>query len=310
MVQTAASPETGGNLSGVLSAGQLDSHRFDRAQCDALFAAILIDDEVDEETPLPAHVSLDWEQALLIDGYRLCRQLWTEGVDRDTLTALVDRLAQDRDLSPADRLAFKYARAKFKHVRFACALFGARHRYPIILDWMTTALGHLQDAFKTGMRGKVWREAMLNRLFLSAGPQALVRREIDRFDPATPAEFRAYTLRQIATLRDVAAREAVTGAQFHATRKIASRQVAFYDTIRTLAPTEERFRMSRAWAAINGLMGAMHDELVERRVAGTQDYHREHFALPDEIRFRLREMTMLYPREERRMNIQVLPRTA
>jgi hypothetical protein len=282
-------------LSRILDAKALDARRFDQVQLDALFAAVLIDDEVDAETPLPDRITLDWDQALLVNGYRICRQLWTDGVDRARLIALVEKVGRDRDLGADDRLAYKYARAKFKHVRFACALFGAKHRYPTILDWMTTALGHLQDAFKNGETRRVGREAMLNRLFLRDAPMALLHREIDRLDPATPAGFRAYTARQIATLREVVARDTVTGAQFHAARKIASRQVAFYDTIRTIQPTEERFRMSRALAAINGLMGSMHDELVERRVAGTQDYHREHFRLPDEIRARIAALVALYP---------------
>lgn len=282
-------------MSRILDAAALNAHRFDQARLDALFAAVLADDDVDAETPLPGTITLDWDQDLLIDGFRLCRQLWIEGVDRTALIALVETLRRDCDLGPADRLAFKYARAKFKHARFACALFGARHVYPTVFDWMTTALGHLQDAFKNGQDNKTRQEALLCRTFLRDAPMHLVQRGIDRLDPATPAGFRAYTARQITTLRAAVARDTLTGHQFHAARKIASRQVAFYDTIRTIEPTEERFRMSRAWAAINGLMGAMHDTLVLHRTAGTQDYHRAPFTLPDEIAERIRAITALYP---------------
>ena len=53
--------------------------------------------------------------------------------------------------------------------------------------------------------------------------------------------------------------------------------------------------MSRSLAAINGLMGTMHDALIEQRIAGTRDYHREPFALPDEIRRRLTMLAERYP---------------
>jgi hypothetical protein len=273
----------------------LDARRFPTAQIDAFFNAILINDEIDAETPLPDAVALDFDPETLIDCYRLSRQLWEEGVDRTAMITLTARLRRDRDLGPKDRLAFKYARAKIKQFRFACALFGAQHRYPTILDWMTTALGHLQDAFKTGNRKAVWREALLCRLFLSRGPDALLRREVDRLRPATGAGFRRYILSQIDSMRAMLARDTLTGAQFHATRKIISRQIAFYCALGTIQPSERNHRMARVLAAINGLMGGMHDELIERREAGTQDYHGDHFDLPAEIRARLTTLVGLYP---------------
>ncbi|HMI21269.1 MAG TPA: hypothetical protein VK533_17185 [Sphingomonas sp.] len=278
-----------------LDASALDQRHFSRAQLDAFFDAILINDEVDAETPLPEAVAFDFEPILLIDCYRLSRQLWKEGVDRRAMIALTAKLRRDRDLGPEDRLAFKYARAKIKQVRFACALFGAHHSYPTILDWMTTALGHLQDAFKTGQRAAVWREALLCRLFLARGPYALLRRGIDRLRPATSAGFRAYLFDQIDGLRDILARGTLTGAQFHAARKVISRQIAFYTALDVIQPSERNHRMTRLLAAINGRMGRMHDELVDRREAGTLDYHGHHFDLPDDIRARLTALVSLYP---------------
>ena len=273
----------------------LDAHRFPAAQCEALFQAVLIDDEVDAETPLPDHVTLDHGQPLLIDGFRLCRQLWIEGVERAELLQLLNRLARERDLGPADRLRFKYARAKLKHLRFACALYRADHRYPPVMNAMTTAFGHLQDAFKNGQRGRVMREAWLCRAFLAAPVQAVLRREHDRLLPTGTAGFRRYLAQEVGGLEAALAHPTVTGVQFHATRKIASRLVSFYDTMRTLRPAEEEFhRMSRAVAAVNGLMGSMHDVLVERRVAGVQDYHHEAFPLPEDIRARIGALAVRY----------------
>ncbi|WP_442679182.1 hypothetical protein ACSBM8_17045 [Sphingomonas sp. ASY06-1R] len=271
-----------------------NGRRFTAAQCEALFEAVLIDDVVDAHTELPERITLDFDASLLADGYYLCRQWWKEGVRRAGLVTLIDTLQRDRDLSAADRLTFKYARAKFKHLRFACALFRDDHRYPRVLDWLTVALGHLQDGFKNGQRGKVWRDALLCRLLLSGPVYRIIEREVDQWTPATTGQFRSYILAQIDQLRGVLARETVTGAQFHATRKIISRQSAFYVTILTITGGDEAYKMSRALAAINGLMGSLHDLLVEQRVAGTFDYHRAPMALPDEIRRRLADLVARY----------------
>ena len=264
--------------------------RFSQAQCAALFEAVLIDDDVDAHTELPERITLDFDQALLLDCYGLCRQLWLSGVERGDLIRLNVVLLRDRDLDPFDRLQFKHVRAKFKHLRFAHALYGKGHDYPMLLDWLTTLLGQLQDAFKTKQAGTVWRRAMLCRLFLARGSWRLLRNELDRLQPTTSAGFREYMARQVTTLEGVLAQDLLTGAQFHATRKIASRLVSFYDTLRTISPSEQAYKMSRYLAAINGLMGTMHDDLVERRIAGLQDYHSHPFALPHEIRERLTKL--------------------
>lgn len=272
----------------------LDARRFSDAQCAALFEAVLIDDEVDAHTELPERITLDHNPAELLDCYRICRQLWRTGVDRDAMIACNATLMREGDLGSEDRLRFKYARAKFKHLRFAHALYGERHTYPILFDWMTVLLGHLQDAFKNGRTDTARREALLCRLFLARGPWRLLEREVDHLTPTTSAGFRVYITHEIASLEGILSHELLTGAQFHATRKIASRLVSFYDTLRTIAPSDEAFKMSRALAAINGLMGAMHDLLIERRVAGTQDYHRDPFALPAEIRDRIAALVARY----------------
>jgi hypothetical protein len=282
----------------VLNAAMLDAKRFSEAQCEALFAAVLVNDVVDPVTDLPDRIVLDHDPAQLIDCFRICRQVWKTGVDRDELAELTRRIGRDHDLDPDERLRFKYVRARFKHLRFAFALYGAKHRYPVVLDWMTTAMGHLQDAFKNGDVSAIRREVLIARGFLSAPAQALLRREVDHFRPGGSRSFRFYVARQVAILRSVLARDRMTGHEFHETRKIVSRQVSFYDSLRTIAPSEEAFRMSRALAAINGLMGSMHDELVQRRIAGTLDYHKQNFPLPAEIRDRLTALVACYARSE------------
>ncbi len=274
--------------------GELQERHFTDAQCDALFAAVLVNDVVDAHTELPDVIELNLTEQQLSDCFGICRQLWKSGVQRETLLALTGKLWRDRDLDAEDRLAFKHARAKFKHLRFAYALYDASHRYPLMLDWMTTAMGHLQDAFKNQRHGTVAREAALSRLLLTAGPQRLLTSELDRFTPCSSEAFRLYVRKQAANLREVLARDAVTGEQFHATRKIISRQVSFYDSLRSIEPSRQAFLMSRSLAAINGLMGDMHDKLVEQSMAGTRDYRREPLALPEDIRRRLSELSERY----------------
>ncbi|MBC7153812.1 MAG: hypothetical protein H5U19_04210 [Rhodobacteraceae bacterium] len=279
----------------ILKARDLDAEAFDAATLDALFDAILINDVVDDTTPLPDTITLDIDARHLIGCFRISRQLWkTSGYAAD-LADLLNRLAQNGDLDTGERLRFKHVRAKFKHLRFAHALYDRCHRYPVVLHWMTTAMGHLQDAIKARNARAIRREVAIVRAFLTWLPQRRITHEVNRLDAADSAGFHAYVMTQIGKLRGVLDHDAVTGAEFHATRKIISRQVSFYDDLRTIAPSDEAFAMSRALAAINGLMGQMHDDLIAEKIVGTRDYHRERFAFPDAIGTRLRALADRYP---------------
>lgn len=277
-----------------LGRAALEAHRHPPAALATLFAAILADDEVDEHTELPARITLDHEPALLVEGYRISRSLWIEGDQPAILAALIGRLQRGGDLDDADRRAFKHARAKLKHLRFACALFGAGHGYPPVMDAATAAFGRLQDAYRTRDIARLAREARLCRLFLSAPAQALLRREHDRLRPASAAGFRAYVGREVAALAATLGRATLTGATFHAARKIASRQVSFYSTLLALRPDGEAHCMARSLAAINGLMGDEHDRLIERRAAGAHDYHRAPLRLSDDMRRRIAALVARY----------------
>jgi len=64
-----------------------------------------------------------------------------------------------------------------------------------------------------------------------------------------------------------------TGHKFHTLRKIVSMQVSYYDTLRSLDPNDHHaYRMSRFLAAINGLMGLRHDEMVAESLSGRYHY--------------------------------------
>lgn len=260
---------------------------FTNEQCDALFAAILIDDEVDREAELPATIRFDYTRRDLIDCFGLAHRLWETGFDRDFLVHAAATLLRDGDLDAADRLSFKYVRAKFKHLRYAHRLYGRDAASPPMLDRITITMGHLQDAFRNHRRGAAMLHAALLRIWLSPAFVARLRREAGRLMPIDSAGFRARLERDAARLAAVAAADRMTARELHAARKIIGRQVSFYDTLRTLHPSRDSDRISRSLSAINGLMGSLHDELVVTRTRDRSTYDGVRFALPDPIRARL-----------------------
>lgn len=266
--------------------GALDALRSTPAMRDALFEAVLIDDELDPDARLPDAIQLDFPVRDFAACFGLARALWYDGFDRAVLAELVGKLIRDRDLDAADRLRFKHIRAKFKHFRYAFALYGAAHRYPPVLDWVTTTMGHLQDGYRNGNHRIVLREALLLRLLLSAPATAVMRYDADRLTPTTPAAFRRLLLKDAAAMASIISVETVTGPEFHHMRKAIGRQVSFWDTLRTLAPTRDRFDMSRSLSAINGLMGDMHDVLIEHKAQDPASYAVA-FRLPDDVRTRI-----------------------
>lgn len=267
---------------------------FSAEQCDALFAAVLVHDDIDLGAELPPTIHLDYSQEQLTQCYRICRQLWDEGLDRVAFGKLIEKIRRSRELGDEDRRVFKYARAKFKHLRFAYIVCDRRHQCPTTFDWMIKAMGCLQDAFKYGQqRSKACWSIML-RLSMRKLPFSLMHRQMNNFEPTTTASFVDYVHRQIAVIRRNLAKDGLTGKEFHDTRKIISQQVALYDNLKVLYPSPYHASVSKYLSTINGLMGAVHDELVVRRFNKTQDYFADKFAMPDDIRLRLTALTEKY----------------
>jgi hypothetical protein len=267
----------------MLKRHELAAQPFPRATCDALFAAILRDDEADPDLRLPDGIEIEHRESDLIACFRLARQLWIEGFERDAMRDLAARLARGGSLSVEERARFKAVRAKCKHLRYAHVLYGAAHRYPVMLDRLTITMGQVQDAYRTGRRASTTGRSVLLWLLLSRPSAALVRAESDRLTPTSAVAFTGLLRSDTAALEALVAKPTVSGGRFHAARKIVGRQVSFWDTLGTLSPSEERFRLSRWLAAINGAMGAMHDGMVERRTSDAASYDAE-FRLPDDIR--------------------------
>lgn len=268
---------------------------FTATQCDTLFDKVLVDDEVDLSIDTLPAIHLDYSQDQLLECFRICYQSWVTGVDRSALDRTIAHLFTARQLNPGEQLAFKYDRAKFKQLRFAFANADARHRYPERLNFITGVMGHIQDDFKNGRRTAVGLRALLIRLLLTRPAYAALGRELDQLEPTTVDGFRRYVAKEIETIRSRLARPHTAGRDFHAIRKIVSRQASLYVGLATLYPSAYHDAVFAYLSVINGLMGRYHDELIARRHKGLQDYTTEEFAFPAEIRRRLETMVARYP---------------
>jgi len=276
------------------SPNTLDEPRFPPGQCDALFAAVLDHDAIDLDATLPGAIHLDYSPEQFIQCYRICRQIWKEGVNRDALVAIVENSYRHRSLGPEDQLSFKTMRARIKHLRFAYAVFDERHRYPWLFHHMTRAMGYLQDALRNEQHAAVGRLAIRTRLFLTRFAYALATRKIDRFRPSSTEAFRKHINDEIGFIRIHLAKQEITSKEFHEMRKVISRQVALYDNLKTLYPSPYHRSVSQYLGTINGLMGNMHDELITEKLKNTQDYYSDTFKIPEDIRQRLIAVTERY----------------
>lgn len=271
----------------VLAAEQLGEPRFSRAQLDALFDAILVNDKIDLAAELPSVAPLACDQQMLVECYRLGWQLWQSGTERAVLARIVDELCLHGTLDADARIAFKHIRAKFKHLRAACATFGAEHRYPAAFHRMTATMGRLQDAFKNDRRVATSALAATLRVQLTVPLYRWARRGVDTFVPTTPGDYARYVADEMGVIRAFLARDAVSGHEFHRIRKVVSRQTACYCNLTVLSPSPQIVALFRYASAINGLMGQFHDGLVERRFDRVQDYRGDKFTLPGAIQTRL-----------------------
>jgi hypothetical protein len=277
------------------SSAAFSGPEFTQAQCDALFAAVLVHDDYFPDAVLPARVDLDYSQDQLSASYALCRQLWLTGTDWSAFDRIIRRLGQQQGKDADALKAFKDIRAKFKHLQFSCHNLDVRHSYPRMLHWITGVMGEMQDGFRYGQYAAAKRYVTLLRLFMTRLPLVLIRREVDGFQPCSPESFRLYLKNQMDDVRRLLAKSDCTGKDFHDGRKVVSRMVAFYDDMKILYPSSDHDALTQIFSSINGLMGGMHDDLVARKLAGTLDYAKDRFPLPDEIRERLTDITRVFP---------------
>ena len=259
-----------------------------------LFDAVDIDDAVDAHVALPDPIVLACPQASIERCYALCLQFWEDGVERTELLGLVEKLLRHEGLSADERLHYKYMRARYKHLRFAQRLYGKAHRPALLFDLTTRVLGHLQDAFRSGRHGATVRHGLKLRLLLSKPVWSIVRRGMETTRLDSEAGLIAYQRARMRRLKKLIARTTFTGDEFHEIRKIVSMQVSYYDTLRSLEHDEHALQMSRFLAAINGLMGARHDEMVAEALSGRRRYGTP-APLAKETRLRLETLVSRYP---------------
>ena len=272
----------------------IEELRFSVEQCDALFAAILVHDDIDLAAELPDTIHLEYSQHQFTQCYRICLQLWQEGVDRKLLGRIAVKFYSHDCLDPEGQLAFKNMRAKFKHLRFAYTTFDASHCYPHEFHRIIVKMGNIQDAFKHDRPSDRRRSAIFLRLLSINFVYAFSTRKIRLFRPTSTNEFRNYVNNEIHFLRLNLDEEKVTGRVFHEMRKVISRQVALYDNLKVLYPSPYHQSISRYLNTINGLMGSMHDELLAKHFDETQDYEFYTFKIPTEIRELLTALTEKY----------------
>jgi hypothetical protein len=259
-----------------------------------LFDAVEVNDIVDAHVALPDPIVLACPDESIRQCYALCLQFWEDGFTRVDLLRLVKKLLRKETLSNDERLEFKYIRARYKHLRFAQRLYSRHHVSDYLFDRTTRQLGKLQDAFRSGRREGIVRSGLRLRVLLSRPVWWIVRRSMENTRLTSEAGLVSFQKAELHDLKKAMAETTFAGHEFHTVRKIVSMQVSFYDTLRTLGPDDHAFRMSRFLAAINGLMGSRHDEMVAEANSGHRHYDAP-APLATDIRSRLETLIASYP---------------
>ncbi|EFE9366107.1 hypothetical protein [Escherichia coli] len=260
-----------------------------------LFVAIEEDDVVDAQVSLPPTIALSCTTEIIHDNYALCLQFWLNGVDRQELLRLVRKQAKGDELTADERKQFKYMRARYKHLRFAQRLYLKKHQAGFLFGKTTVFLGRFQNGFRNGKKNIVSYYGNLLRIYLSSPVWSLVNYSLRHSQLESVSSFIAYRQKQMHTLKEIIAKPRLTGREFHDVRKIISQQVSYYDTLRSLDPeNKEALQISRFLAAINGLMGDKHDDMVADDMENRQSYDAP-VALDSDIRQRLELLISRFP---------------
>ena len=260
-----------------------------------LFIAIDEDDIADERVSLPQRIDLACSEARIKENYALCLQYWEDGVSRAALLKLINTQLTKGILSEEERKEYKYIRSRYKHLRFALMLYSKNHAVPYLFRKTTVILGRFQDAFRNNNAGLTARWGKTLKVLLSAPAWNMVNYSLRHIRPVSAEKFMAYRQEQMRRLQQMISRRELTGREFHDVRKIISQQVSFYDTLRSIDPgNTEAWQVSRFMAAINGMMGDKHDELVADDLSGARAYS-EKAPLDADIRWRLETLLARYP---------------
>lgn len=260
-----------------------------------LFIAVEEDDVVDAEVSLPPTITLRCTSDIIHDNYALCLKFWLDGVNRKELLRLTLKQAAGDELSTDERKQYKYMRARYKHLRFAQRLYLKKHQAGFLFGKTTVFLGRFQDGFRNGKKNIVSYYGNLLRVYLSSPVWWLVNYSLRHSQLESVNGFIAYRQAQMRMLKEIVSSPLLTGREFHDVRKIISQQVSYYDTLRSIDPeNKEALQISRFLAAINGLMGDKHDEMVADDMENRQSYDAP-VALDSNIRQRLELLISRFP---------------
>jgi hypothetical protein len=267
---------------------------FSQKKCNALFEALLLHDELNLNLDLPKAFHESFTQKQLSEYYQISYQLWREGLSRELLQEMIDKIYHQGNLNAEDKHTFYCMRAKIKHLRYAFLMFDKTHRYPRLFHWMTAAMGYLQDVLKSPQHSSVKLAAVMVKLFLTKFIYTLSNKEFNQFIASSPENFRHYLNDGINFINSKLIKDRLTSHEFHEVRRVISRLVTFYNCINIVNPSNNQYIVLLYLRTINGLMGKVHDELVLANFNKTQDYHKDTFVMPIEIKNRLKAYVDFY----------------
>ena len=263
----------------------------DTEQAD-LLRAIARHDSIDLSARLPDQVRLQHGPDLLHQCRVLSADLWRQ-VDAPALKRLVSFLACGKRPSSADLCLLKDARARAKQLRFIETIFECQHPKLGALDRLTRYMGQAQDALRCKRPIAAAARCLLLRIVLVRS-QALFAWCLDGAEQPKPAQVAQHILAMTGALQTAVAAGNLTNQKFHGTRKIISRLVAFYDTLTVLRPTSENHSVDRFLSTINGMMGSLHDVMVQEKVRNRRGYRENVKPLPPAIAQRLLKLIQMF----------------
>ena len=267
---------------------------FSAAQCEALFKALLLHDEINLEVSLPKPRPESYTQVQLNEYFQLSHQLWRDGLSRLMLLEMIGKIYHQGKLDADDKHKFYCMRAKIKHLRYAFLMFDRNHRFPMMFHWMAAVMGYMQDLLKSSQHSSVKRVALLVKLFLTKPIYALVIKKFDKFIPSSSENFHQYLDNSIDFINSKLIKDRLTSHEFHEVRRVISRIVTFYNCIYILYPDNYQYVVLLYLRTINGLMGSVHDDLIVASFNKTQNYHKDTFEMPTVIKQRLMAYVEFY----------------
>lgn len=264
----------------------LNTH-FTSRQCKSLFDAILANDKIKLEAKLPDKITFNYSLEQFEQCYLISLQLWKEGVDRRSLKSLILNIFNNASCTPAEAQIYKHIRAKFKHLRFCFVICGDEHTYPNLFNRLTIKMGKFQDAFKGEKYSSIRKLIFQLSFYLNYFIFRKIRKEINEFNACNTEGFTLYIKREIEFIQIHLKKDKIASKDFHEMRKVISRQLALFQTLKVLYPSQYHNEISTYLSTINGMMGALHDELILDKFVDESSYYQETLLMPSDIKNRL-----------------------